>query len=729
LSEQLQLLVFAGTSVAVAYLTWALSTKEQTSAQRAQENANLLKREETLRRRIIEMLDGLDAAIWEGGGELQEGKSGPSNLTYVSAGASRLTGYAVEQLRNPELLSNIIFPEDRERRHANYQEGIASGADFEVDYRIVNAEGNIRWARDSVRVIGQGQGQRIRIVTTDIAALKRIESNLRVRADAGEALESSLDYDTTLEKIPEIVVPNLADHCLIYLWSTDGLLRLATSGHLNTVRGETLEKTQKTFSASDRSPVVGVVRSGKPLLLPTDQDRSQDRSEDRPENGVQQTAEAMLLRSLNAHSAIIVPLAVSGRTLGVMIWLLTRPHNRYDTADLALATDLARRITIAIENARRYKASEQNVEARDKFLAILGHELRNPLSAISNAVKLSELKPDEEERLRYNSIIARQTRHMAKLIDDLLDVSRVTAGKITLQRQALDLRRTAADCVEACRAEIDRKLHRVTLSIADDPVTVDADPLRVEQMLTNLLVNSIKYTPSGGTIEIAVRKETEHGIITVRDSGIGIPADMLDHIFEPFARVETSVGRSSGLGLGLSLVRQLAALHSGTAEASSRGVGEGSEFTLRLPLVKGEAALTAHTNGKARDPGARRVLIVEDDADIRETLRDLLKQQGHEVATAGDGPAALQMARLTMPEIALVDIGLPGFDGYEVARRLRAQQLEPPVLVALTGFGQPDDRRRALEAGFDRHFVKPINTDELLKLVLETPAAERVVKS
>jgi signal transduction histidine kinase/ActR/RegA family two-component response regulator len=349
---------------------------------------------------------------------------------------------------------------------------------------------------------------------------------------------------------------------------------------------------------------------------------------------------------------------------------------------------------------------------KDDFLAMLAHELRNPLAPILSAMQVIRRHPDNSDVVqRAREIVERQVRHQAQLLDDLLDVSRITRGLIRLRKGAIDARSAIAAAIEATRPVIDARTHALAVVLPDTPLRLEADPTRLTQMVTNLLDNAAKYTNPGGHIELSAQHEDEHVVIRVRDTGIGVPADMQARIFELFTQGDVPIARPlGGLGLGLSLVRSLAKLHGGTVEVRSDGPGRGSEYTIRLPAGKAESGTGTET---ASTPAARHVLVIEDNADAREMLRLALELDGHRVETAEDGTTGVEVALRTTPDLVLVDIGLPGLDGYAVARRLRAALGHRVTLVALTGYGQSEDRRRTSEAGFDAHLVKPVDPDVL----------------
>jgi len=363
--------------------------------------------------------------------------------------------------------------------------------------------------------------------------------------------------------------------------------------------------------------------------------------------------------------------------------------------------------------------TQDAVRQRDRFLAILGHELRNPVGAIRTATEvLDQIRSDDELVAKeQREIVRRQAAQIARLVDDLLDVSRVTSGKIVLQLKPVDLRDVAARCLQALRALIDTGDHDITLTLPQEPVVVNGDSVRLEQILINLLTNAVKYTPPPGKIAVVVSAQDGEAVLRVTDTGLGIPPEMLPRVFEPFVQDDHSLDRSAGgLGIGLTVVRSLVEMHGGSIVAHSAGRGKGSEFVVRFPVFR-QAEAPGETPPPTSPSVLRRVLVVEDGADARRAMRTLLRLWGHEVELADDGRQGLEKAIAFRPDVALVDIGLPGLDGYEVARRIRAALGREIMLVALTGYGQPEDRARAKEAGFDIHLVKPVDPQRLRQLL------------
>jgi len=376
------------------------------------------------------------------------------------------------------------------------------------------------------------------------------------------------------------------------------------------------------------------------------------------------------------------------------------------------------------ELVKARRSAEAANRAKDEFLAMLGHELRNPLAPILTAVQLMRLRggPSTSKEL---AVIERQARHLIRLVDDLLDVSRVTGGKIELIKQRVEAAEVVARAIETASPLIERQEHELAIDVPSGGLAVDGDPSRLAQVIGNLIANAAKYTARGGTISVSARRDEAHVEITVADTGIGIAADMLPRIFDMFVQDQQALARSQGgLGLGLTIVRSIVALHGGSVAARSDGLGRGSAFTVRLPAAEGRgaAAPDAGDDLEARplplEADGLHVLVVDDNEDAAATLAAALRMMGYAVHVAHDGPSAIELAGRVAFDLALLDIGLPVMDGYELARHLRAAGTSPIALVAITGYGQERDQRQSAEAGFDAHLVKPV-TIETLKSALK----------
>jgi signal transduction histidine kinase len=394
--------------------------------------------------------------------------------------------------------------------------------------------------------------------------------------------------------------------------------------------------------------------------------------------------------------------------------------------------DITERKRLEEELRRRAEELAGADRRKDQFLAMLAHELRNPLAPIRNAVELMrQVEIADPSFSASREMVERQVKHLARLVDDLLDVSRITRGSIRLRKEAVDLVTVAERAVEATRPLIETRGHDLTLELPDQPIRMEADPTRLEQVISNLLNNAAKYTMPGGHIWLNVAVEGAEALVRVRDTGIGVPPDVLGRVFEPFVQSDGSLARSEGgLGIGLTLVRSLVEMHGGSVEAHSPGLGQGSEFVLRLPIrPSGSAAAERYESDEPASPldHRSRVLVVEDNVDAAESLAALLRLWGHEVKVVHDGLAAIDAARQQRPEVVLLDIGLPGLDGYQVARKLREEVgLDSALLVAMTGYGQPEDRRRSQEAGIHLHYVKPVEP-AILRELLANPSTSRPV--
>ena len=425
------------------------------------------------------------------------------------------------------------------------------------------------------------------------------------------------------------------------------------------------------------------------------------------------------LRRFPHQSDMFVPIRVKDRPVGGFFVIWWTQRRSFTDAEIRLLQGLSDLAGIFLENAQLYREVAEASRAKDEFLATLSHELRNPLSAIANAIATLERRAGvDEATTRLRQIIYRQTHHLTRLVDDLLDVARATAGKIPLERRPLDLSDVAGACVRSMRESGRARRHRLTFRA--ESVIVNADPTRLAQIVTNMVDNALKFTPSGGAVDVDVLREGQEAVLRVSDTGIGISPEVLPRVFELFAQAEQPRDRAAaGLGIGLTLSRRLVQMHGGTIVASSEGPGRGAQFTVRLPVET--AAAPPSPAPAATAERSHSILVVEDNDDARESLRLLLESLGHRVVEAGDGPHALALALHHRPEVALIDVGLPGMNGYELAQSLRQRLTDHRMaLIAVTGYGQADDRRRSKDAGFDAHLVKPVSPGVLSSLIAAT---------
>ncbi len=435
-----------------------------------------------------------------------------------------------------------------------------------------------------------------------------------------------------------------------------------------------------------------------------------------------------------------------GTVMGMVSTHYSAPHVLGDR-EARLLDVLARQIADYVERKRGEEQREELLRvaeraraeaeaanrAKDEFLAMLGHELRNPLAAVASAIAAAIL--DEASRNRALEIAHRQTKQLGRIVDDLLDVARITHGRVPLRKTRVSLAEVLERTVETARALMDEHQHSLTLTLPPETVHLEADPARIEQAVLNLLTNAAKYTDAGGAVTVSAAREGDLAVIRVKDNGIGIAPEALPRVFDLFTQGERSLDRAQGgLGIGLTLVRRIAELHGGTVAATSPGVNRGAEFVIRLPALPATEEVAAKGPARERRPLERhpaRVLMVEDNPDAAEALVMILELLGHHVRVVGDGPTALEAARANVPDIMLIDIGLPGMNGYELAQALRRETaLKHVVLVAITGYGRHDDKARAMRSGFDYHLVKPVDLDALEDLVARVASpADRATAS
>jgi signal transduction histidine kinase len=416
-----------------------------------------------------------------------------------------------------------------------------------------------------------------------------------------------------------------------------------------------------------------------------------------------------------------LPLVIEDRAVGGIALTFIGQRSLDEDERRFLAT-AARQCVQALERARLYQAEARANRAKDEFLAMLGHELRNPLSPIFTALQLMSLR-DEASSRREREVIERQVRHLSRLVDDLLDISRITRGQVKLERRTVELADLVGKAIEVASPSLEERGHLLEVRVPRRGILVDADPARIAQALANLLTNAAKYTDPGGHVRVRGVREREEVVVQISDDGQGIAPELLPHIFDLFVQGEQKLDRArGGLGIGLTVVRNLVELHGGRVAARSGGRGLGSEFEVRLPAARERRAKQRPEKPTVRPVTAvpRRILVVDDNEDAADLLAEVLETLGHQVRVAHDGPGALVIAPSFAPELALLDIGLPVMDGYELAGKLRDLPVgAPPHMVAITGYGQEADRQRSRAAGLDEHLVKPVDIERLRRLIEE----------
>jgi signal transduction histidine kinase/ActR/RegA family two-component response regulator len=590
-----------------------------------------------------------------------------------------------------------------------------------------------QFATTTERLLGRVAVNQLQVGLTQAelsAGRKRDADRLAVLARAGELLSSTLDYESTLRNVVAVALPDLGDFGFFDIAEADGVARRVARAHDDPSHQQILDKiTWSRFEGAE--PNVCALSTGRSGLHPNIDEKWLRKLAHAP-------AQVSLLQALAVRSMLTVPLVYEGRLLGALSLCFTdRSRRRHTPDDLLLAEEIARRAAAAVENSRLYRALQEAVRhkeeaerRKDEFLAMLGHELRNPLSPIMTALQLMRLRgPKQHDRERV--IIERQVRHLERLIDDLLDLSRVTQGKLELRREKVELGEVVAQAIELSSPLIEQKRQRLKVDVSRQGLMIEVDRVRLAQAITNLVTNASKYTPEEG--EITVTAESRDGtiLLCVRDTGEGIAPELLPHVFDMFVQAPQSLARSQGgLGLGLTIARRLVELHGGRIRAASDGLGLGSRFEIELPALHraqmvAEAAPYAPPPAQGCGTGCR-VLLVDDNRDAVELLGEALSGAGYEICVAYDGAEALEAVSRFRPEVVLLDIGLPILDGYGVARRARELPGGPEMkLVAITGYGQASDKARADAAGFDRHVAKPIDLDMLFEMLRSLTATAR----
>jgi signal transduction histidine kinase/DNA-binding response OmpR family regulator len=544
-------------------------------------------------------------------------------------------------------------------------------------------------------------------------------------AETSAALAHSLDPEATVRGMARMSVPFLADLGAVTLTETGGAASRTEVVFSQPGREELATATLLTGSLPSliRTAIARVLDSATMERIDRFADFGIASTHLRPA-GEESTAGT----AVQLGCALVLPLRARNQVLGCLTLVLGHSGRSFGAAETLLAQDMAGRAAIFLDNARLYRDIQESDARKNEFLAMLAHELRNPLAAIQGAnyvLRVSEQTPDKIAWAQ--AIIDRQVSQLVRLVDDLLDVARITQGKIRLQLEPVELSTVVELAKELSGPLISARHHRLAVTLPPTPLWVRGDVTRLAQVLANLLSNAAKYTDEGGQIQLSIDdSEPPWVLLRVRDNGIGISPEMVQSIFELFTQATRSLDRAQGgLGIGLTLVRHLVGMHGGSVSVRSAGPGQGSEFVVRLPRLGSPPAALHRSDSSATLPATpRRVLVVDDNQDVADSLTIILRQQGHEVRAAHDGLAALKLAQGYKPQVVLLDIGLPGLDGYEVARRLRAlPELQGALLIALTGYGQPEARRTALSAGFDVHLVKPVDPQTLTDLMGRAPAA------
>ena len=582
----------------------------------------------------------------------------------------------VEQspLPNSDWFEQYVVPDDRERVLGTIQDAINRKSMFESEHRIFRADGSVGWTQARSVPMLDAAGEIVEWIgmASDITPRKRAEQ---------EFANQRRMYEAILTNTPDLAYVWNLEHRFIY--ANEGLLRMWGRTWHEAIGKNCLELGYEPWHAAmhDRE-IEQVVATRQPVRGEV------------PFNGA---------FGRRYYDYLLVPV------IGA-------------TGEVEAVAGTTRDVT----ERKQLEGSLLDADRRkDEFLATLAHELRNPLAPIRNAVQLLKTGNPSEDTLRMaREIIDRQINHMVRLVDDLMDVSRITVGQVNLRNERVTMRRVLDDALEAVQPAIEAGRHRLQVDFPGEALQVEGDATRLSQVFQNLLDNAAKYTPPGGTITLRAARIGDEVQVSVRDNGIGIASDMHPRVFELFTRVHPGDRiKTSGLGIGLSLAKKLIELHLGKIEVRSDGPGTGSEFIVTLPALAAAPAAAPRADidssgARAKSADGQRVLVVDDNRDAAESLGMLLELESCKVSVAYDGRQALEVLDVFKPDIALLDIGMPGMDGYELARRIRTTQRgRSIVLVALTGWGQAEDKKRAADAGFDEHLTKPVDPEQLVRVL------------
>ena len=634
-------------------------------------------------------------------------------IIYWNAFAETLYGWKRDEALGRHVIELIVAPANI-RQAAQIMQRLREGESWSGEVVVKRRNGTMfpAFVTDTPVFDDQGQLKAIIGISANITDRKRSEQTARFLADASASLAVLVDYDSTLQRVAGLAMPDFADWVAVDVLEKDGTLRRLAVAHSDSGKAELARELNRRYPPDPDAPhgVWSILRTGKSEIV-------SEITEEFLTESSRDAEQLRMLKDLGPKSYIGVPLEAHGKSLGVMTFIAAGSNYRYDLNDLAVAEDLAHRAAIAIENARLYRELREADHRKDEFLAMLAHELRNPLAPIRSGLDVLALNENgDADTVR---LMQQQVEHLVRLVDDLLDVSRIIQGKVELRREPVVLSSIIQRSVDAARAAISQQALQLSVSVPDDAIWINADPVRLVQVVQNLLNNATKYNNHGGHIDLNVRSYEGGVCISVEDDGIGIDADLLPSVFDLFTQSSRTLDRSQGgLGIGLTLVRNLVELHGGSVSAFSAGPGCGSRFQVFLPIVQPVEAPTRESPQPSELIG-HRVLLVEDNVGAAKVLAMLIQRLGpHEVQVAHDGPSALEIASRFQPEIVLLDIGLPRMDGYTIARALRADAAGSALLLAaLTGYGQEEDRRKSHEAGFDEHMVKPVGVDTLRQLL------------
>ncbi|HEY0006248.1 MAG TPA: ATP-binding protein [Pyrinomonadaceae bacterium] len=641
----------------------------------------------------------------------------------------RVAGYTQEEAVRLSFLE-VIAPEYRSLAREMMMRKLRGEDVTRYELQLISKDGRRVWLEiNSQLIYKDGKPVGVQGIARDITRRKHAQEAQEFLSEAGRIIASSLDYQATLSSVARMAVPNLADWCAIDLFQEDGELKRLAVAHVDPAKIEWANELQRRYPQDMNEPqgLPNVLRTGRSEIYP-------EISDELLVAAARDAEHLQIMREIGITSAMIVPLLAHGRTLGAITFISAESGRRYGDDDLKLAENLADRAALAIDNARLYQSVQEASRIKDEFLATLSHELRTPLTAILGwAIMLRTDSFDRETTMRALETIERNARAQTQIVEDVLDVSRIITGNLRLDIRPVEISSVIEASIETIRPTAEAK--GIALKTLVDPAaeTISADPARLQQVLWNLLSNAVKFTPSGGSVEVRVGRAGAQAMIEVSDTGEGISARFLPHVFDRFRQADGAITRRhGGLGLGLAIVRHLVELHGGTVRAASSGPGLGSTFTLTLPLMparqdeENDARSNTLLTGASAPPESLpalhglSVLVVEDEDDTREVLTTMLESRGASVLMASSAAEGLKLLLDARPHLLISDIGMPDEDGYVFIRRVRSLEMEGAgkiPAIALTAYAREEDRMHALLAGYQVHVAKPINPAELLTVV------------
>jgi PAS domain S-box-containing protein len=655
------------------------------------------------------------AAIVESSNDAIISQDLDGTISSWNRGAARIYGYSGEEIVGQSV--SVLVPTDQPDDFPSIVERLRHGEQIE-HYETIHVR------KDGSRFDVSLTISPIRNSEDEIVGISKIARDITDRMRTGEALRLQTERLRLLWEAAAVVLTADNPDAMLRGLLTKVGAHLGVDTYFNFVVNEGGDalllascegisvETARTIRQLDFGQAIcGTVALRRQPIVATHIQQSED-------------PKAQLAKSFGLRAYACNPLLVGDRLLGTLSFA-TRLKDEFDPDEVAFMETLCQYVTVAYERLRLLAELRETDRRKDEFLATLAHELRNPLAPVRNAVQVLRLKGSDEPEVRWSqNVIERQVEHLTRLIDDLMDISRITRNRLELRKQPIELADVIKGAVESSRPTVEQCGHELTVSLPRQPIYLSGDLVRLAQVFMNLLNNAAKYTEPGGHIWLTAERHGSDVVVRVRDTGVGIPAEKLPHLFEMFFQVDRTLERSqSGLGIGLSLVRRLVELHGGSAEAHSEGKGKGSEFIVRLPVLAESPSRPqskAPSGNGVTDFGVHRILVVDDNRDSADSLCMILRMTGNEAHAAYDGVDGIEMAERLRPEVVLFDIGMPRLNGEDACRQIRAQPWgRDMILIAVTGWGQAEDRRRTLEAGFDAHMVKPIDPGDLMKLVLD----------